>query len=284
MGKGVIIKYAFIDDIRKIKKYRKGKNRIKIVTRDGGEVIVKDVQIIDASEVEEAADDAIDEVQVEIDNAFKEKRKRKRKRTGMEDEESEDEEPQKLDDVKDDDEEFEDYTDQIYGELMEELSHRTKDLHSINEIYCNEEDDESSKDGQFRELWESVIERHNKWTAKLSDEYKYDLSDELPELNKNWQDEIYKVKDSVIIIRRRARKKGKKEGMEEAKSSNDYVLSANGDENESKALDEVKYLSVAKDQMIYELNGRISDLTQLNAIYFHPEENASILSKEQQVN
>merc|ERR1712154_720492 len=35
--------------------------------------------------------------------------------------------------------------------------------------------------------------------------------------------------------------------------------------------------------MLYELNGRISDLTQLNAIYFHPEDSASILSKEQQV-
>merc|ERR1712173_359831 len=79
-NKGVIVKYAFIDDIRKIKKYRKGKNRIKIVTKDGGEVIVKDVQIIQASEVEEAADDVIDEVQIEIDNAFKEKRKRKKKR------------------------------------------------------------------------------------------------------------------------------------------------------------------------------------------------------------
>merc|ERR1712173_530366 len=102
-----------------------------------------------------------------------------------------------------DDDQFEDHSDQIYAELMEELSHRTKDLHSINQIYCNEEDDEDMKDKAFKELWESVIERHNKWTNKLTEEYKYDLSDELPELNKNWQDEIYKVKDSVIIIRRR---------------------------------------------------------------------------------
>merc|ERR1712154_634101 len=58
--KGVVVKYVFIDDIRKIKVYKKGKNRIKIRTRDGGEVIVKDVQIVEASEVEEAADDIID--------------------------------------------------------------------------------------------------------------------------------------------------------------------------------------------------------------------------------
>merc|ERR1712083_33217 len=34
--KGIIVKYVFIDDIRKIKVYKKRKNRIKIRTREGG--------------------------------------------------------------------------------------------------------------------------------------------------------------------------------------------------------------------------------------------------------
>ena len=167
---------------------------------------------------------------------------------------------------------------------MEELSHRTKDLHRVNEIYTNDEDDET-QDGQFKELWESVVGRHDKWTAKLTEELKYDLADELPELNKNWQDEIYKCKNTVVIIRRRARKKGKQEGIEEAKASGQYASGNNDDSKDAnKAANEVQYLVAAKDQMITELNGRISDLTQLNSIYFHPEDAASILSKEQQVN
>ena len=68
---------------------------------------------------------------------------------------------------------------------MEELGHRTKDLHRINEIYEADETDEV-QDSNFKELWENVISRHNKWSAKLTDELKYDLADELPELNKNW--------------------------------------------------------------------------------------------------
>eukprot|EP00486_Rosalina_sp_Unknown_P012863 CAMPEP_0201578218 /NCGR_PEP_ID=MMETSP0190_2-20130828/24999_1 /ASSEMBLY_ACC=CAM_ASM_000263 /TAXON_ID=37353 /ORGANISM="Rosalina sp." /LENGTH=1479 /DNA_ID=CAMNT_0048011165 /DNA_START=92 /DNA_END=4531 /DNA_ORIENTATION=+ len=292
--KGVVVKYVFIDDIRKIKVYKKGKNRIKIRTRDGGEVIVKDVQIVEASEVEEAADDIIDEVTQEIEAEFKKKKKKKRrKKIGADSddedayeevEDDEDDEPQNLDDVKDDNDPYDDHTDEIYAELMQELSLRTKDLHRINEIYCNDEDDET-QDGQFKELWESVIGRHDAWTTKLTEELKYDLADELPELNKNWQDEIYKIKNSVVIIRRRARKKGKAEGIEEAKASGQYASgSANdGDESKQNAANEMQYLIAAKDQMITELNGRISDLTQLNSIYFHPEDAASILSKEQQV-
>jgi len=103
--KGVIVKYAFIDDIRKIKVYRKGKNRIKIQTVDGGEVIVRDIQIVEASEVEEAADDMIDDVQKEIEDEFKKKKKKKKKKGGKDEEvEDEDDEPQNLDDVKDDEE------------------------------------------------------------------------------------------------------------------------------------------------------------------------------------
>ena len=168
---------------------------------------------------------------------------------------------------------------------MQELSLRTKDLHRINEIYCNDEDDET-QDGQFKELWETVCARHNAWETKMTEELKYDLADELPELDKNWQDEIYKIKNSVVIIRRRARKKGKAEGIEEAKASGQYGSEKQNDDNdESKqnAANEIDYLIAAKDQMTTELNGRISDLTQLNSIYFHPEDAASILSKEQQV-
>lgn len=107
-----MVKYVFIDDIRKIKVYKKGKNRIKIRTRDGGEVIVKDVQIVEASEVEEAADDIIDEVTQEIEAEFKKKKKKKRRKkmgADSDDEDAyeevsddEDEEPTNLDDVKDD--------------------------------------------------------------------------------------------------------------------------------------------------------------------------------------
>ena len=118
--KGVVVKYVFIDDIRKIKVYKKGKNRIKIKTRDGGEVIVKDVQIVEASEVEEAVDDVIDEVTQEIEAEFKKKKKRRKRPGAMsddedayetadeepEDEEDEqEEEPQTLDDVKEEEEE-----------------------------------------------------------------------------------------------------------------------------------------------------------------------------------
>ena len=42
-NKKIVVKYCFIDDIRKIKVYRKGKRRIKVKTRDGGEVIIRDV-------------------------------------------------------------------------------------------------------------------------------------------------------------------------------------------------------------------------------------------------
>ena len=117
-----MVKYVFIDDIRKIKVYKKGKNRIKIRTRDGGEVIVKDVQIVEASEVEEAADDIIDEVTQEIEAEFKKKKKKKRRKkmgADSDDEDAyeevsddEDEEPTNLDDVKDDgddDDKFEVY-------------------------------------------------------------------------------------------------------------------------------------------------------------------------------
>merc|ERR1711897_132040 len=88
--KGVVVKYVFIDDIRKIKVYKKGKNRIKIRTRDGGEVIVKDVQIVEASEVEEAADDIIDEVTQEIEAEFKKKKKKKKKKKNNDDDDKED--------------------------------------------------------------------------------------------------------------------------------------------------------------------------------------------------
>jgi len=298
-NKGVVVKYCFIDDIRKIKVYRKGKNRIKIKTVDGGEVVVKDVQIVEATEVEEAADDMIDEVTQEIEAEFKKKKKKKRKKVGAnsDDEDAyeevdddggdDDDEPKNLDDVKDDEDdaendEYRDRTDEIYAELMEELSYRTKDLHQINEIYTNDETEET-QDDQFKELWQSVVARHEQWTTKLAEELKYDLADELPEVNKNWQDEIYKVKEQVIkIIRRKARKKGKQEGIDEAKASGAYG-SESKEEDESKGQNEVAYLIGAKEQMFTELNGRISDLQQLNNIYFHPENDASILSKEQQV-
>jgi len=299
--KGIVVKYVFIDDIRKIKVYKKGKRRIKIRTRDGGEVIVRDVQIVEASEVEEAADDVIDEVTQELEEEFKKTRrkKKKRKKTGAEDGDDddddedasdedlddEDDEPQNLDDIKDEDlpdDKFEDHTDDIYSELLQELSLRTKDLSRINEIYNGDEADDV-QDGQFKELWESVVSRHEKWNTKLTDELQFDLADELPELGKNWQDEIYKVKDSVVIIRRRARKKGKAEGLEEAKAAADYATASEADEQKQQNFNEQQYLIAAKEQLITELNGRISDLTQLNAIYFHPEENSSILSKDQQV-
>merc|ERR1719474_98905 len=297
-NKGLLVKYVFIDDIRKIKIYKKRKNRIKIRTRDGGEVIVHDVQIVEASEIEEAADDIVDEVTQELEKEFKEKRRKKKKKKGAsgsdddsKDEDEDDDEVEETDDEhsehEDDDEEdleIEDHTDDIYHELLEELSGRTKDLHRMNEIYSNDQDaDEETADGHFKELWESVIGRHQSWTAKLSDQYHFDLADELPDLNQKWQDEIYKVKDSVVHIRRRARKKGKKEGMEEGQQIGAYKASQKDDAATAKMRDEVQYLIAAKDQMIHELNGRISDLQALNTIYFHPEQNASILSKEQQV-
>lgn len=153
----------------------------------------------------------------------------------------------------------------------------------MNEIYSNADQDDDSQDTQFKELWESVIGRHKTWTNKLSEELQFDLADELPDLNQKWQDEIYKVKDSVIHIRRRARKRGKSEGMAEGQQIAALQESQKDDEAAAKMRDEVQYLIAAKDQMIHELNGRISDLQCLNTIYFHPEQNAAILSKEQQV-
>lgn len=78
-NKGIVVKYVFIDDIRKIKVYKKRKNRIKIRTREGGEVIVHDVQIVEASEIEEAADDIVDEVTQELEKEFKKRKRRKKK-------------------------------------------------------------------------------------------------------------------------------------------------------------------------------------------------------------
>merc|ERR1712244_138325 len=69
--KGIIVKYVFIDDIRKIKVYKKRKNRIKIRTREGGEVIVRDVQIVEATDIEEDADDMVDEITQELEKEFK---------------------------------------------------------------------------------------------------------------------------------------------------------------------------------------------------------------------
>ena len=106
------MKYVFIDDIRKIKVYKKRKNRIKIRTRDGGEVIVHDVQIVEASEIEEAADDIVDEVTQELEKEFKKRKRRKKKKGGA---------------GSDDDGKEED------GDDDEEEDHESEDEHSDHE-------------------------------------------------------------------------------------------------------------------------------------------------------
>merc|ERR1719295_563068 len=58
---GVTTKLALIDDIRKIKTYKKHKNCVKIGTHDGAERILRNVPIVEAS-AEEEADDKPDEV------------------------------------------------------------------------------------------------------------------------------------------------------------------------------------------------------------------------------
>eukprot|EP01084_Bolivina_argentea_P101866 182567_1 len=184
-----------------------------------------------------------------------------------------DKEEEILDDSKeeddDDDDAFVDHTDEIYSELMEELAHRSKDLQHIYEIYGNDGSDDT-QDGALKELWQSVVDRHEKWTAKLTDELCYELSDELPEMNKKWHDAIDKVQNSVIIIRYRARTKGKREGFDEAVATG---------ADDSKKEEELGYSVRAKEQMLAALNGRIDDLMQLNAIYSHHEDAASIVCK-----
>ena len=78
--KDIVIKYVFIDDIRTVKKYRKGKRRIKIITRDGDPVIVNDCDVIDATEVEEAVDDEQDKFVKELEDELKRTKKKKKKK------------------------------------------------------------------------------------------------------------------------------------------------------------------------------------------------------------
>ena len=59
-NKKIVVKYVFIDDIKKIKVYRKGKRKIRVKTRDGGEVVIRDVDVVEATDIEEEADDEID--------------------------------------------------------------------------------------------------------------------------------------------------------------------------------------------------------------------------------
>ena len=78
------------------------------------------------------------------------------------------------------DENTEDFIDACFNELMKELSQRTRDLHKINE-------------NQDRELLlDAVKERHGVLKETLT-KLNYDYVDEIPEMNKAWQDEIFVV-------------------------------------------------------------------------------------------
>merc|ERR1712048_119423 len=67
-GKKFIIKYVFLDDVKYIKQYqrpRKGRdkikfrNRVRVKTKDGGETLLKDVEIIVLDEDNDDDDDDV---------------------------------------------------------------------------------------------------------------------------------------------------------------------------------------------------------------------------------
>eukprot|EP01084_Bolivina_argentea_P135243 238359_1 len=112
----------------------------------------------------------------------------------MDDEEEEEEEEEtdhydtmpptpNFDDMKDfndvfniDGDDHEDYVDSCFNELMTELNSRRRDLHKINE---NED---------IENILQNTKQRHSEMEQKLN-ELHYEYVDELPEMNKNWQDE-----------------------------------------------------------------------------------------------
>merc|ERR1712204_12502 len=77
-NKKFIIKYVFLDDVKYIKQYqrpRKGRdrikfrNRVRVKTKDGGEMILKDVEIIVLDEEDGDNADNDDDEQVVVDDA-----------------------------------------------------------------------------------------------------------------------------------------------------------------------------------------------------------------------
>lgn len=167
---------------------------------------------------------------------------------------------------------------------MSELSNRRNDLHRINEIYESENGAQSS----FMELYEAVKQRHEEWMNRLTVDLKYDLSDELPELNEKWEDEIYKLSGVVQVFARIAAENAKNIALEEGhKRRLEYEQQRAHQKVQSAGLqaevqNQVEYLVGARYILMKELNGRISDLSQLNDIYFHSENNSRLYSKEAQ--
>lgn len=69
-SKDVVVRYIFMENIQTIKLYGDNTSKIKIVTKDGGEVILRDVAIEKVSDLEMQIDDNIDELAREIDEEF----------------------------------------------------------------------------------------------------------------------------------------------------------------------------------------------------------------------
>lgn len=188
---GVVVKYVFIDDIRKIEVYKKRLNRIKIHTRDGDKVTVRELQIVDAPEWDESVDETIDEMTQELQLELIKKRKNTGAQEGDEGDKVENaDEPQSLDLT----EQFEDHVYDIHYELMDELSKRTEDLQRINKIY---------EAGAAQDLRDSVRARHDRWNCRMADQLKFDQSDDLPEMGEKWQDALHTATKRALCLPQR---------------------------------------------------------------------------------
>ena len=140
-------------------------------------------------------------------------------------------------------------TDQILA-LIEELESRTRDLHSINEIYENESKDQ--QDDALKDLLETVQDRHKEWTEKLI-EQNFENKDELPTINQAWEDEIYKVSTTIAAA-----------SQPQKPTNFGFSLTSASEDNDKQ--EEIDNLVSANKELMAELQGRIGDLAHLNKI------------------
>ncbi|ETO35665.1 hypothetical protein RFI_01394 [Reticulomyxa filosa] len=281
--KNVIVKYLFLDDIRTIKVYPKRerlRHKVRIQTEKGETAVVyiQDVKMwAEGDENPESAsgdkdmdlDAFMDELEKELkpfDDSNEEKAAGDKKAEEEEEEEEEDDENTSQEQI---------------NRLLTELHNRTSDLHRIHTIY--KEEPAESYDKDLKELVEQVQNRHRDFVNKMEQlQFGFDSfiflesaqevamktdPEDLKEVNKAWEDEIYKFKEAVDQAITTALKSHAEDGH---KGGDPPLLSLDGHEDQSLKPVKENLLTACK-QCMEELTGRISDLVNLNDIYFHPE-------------
>eukprot|EP01083_Nonionella_stella_P072099 194180_1 len=233
--KNIVIKYVFVDDIRKLKIYKDQTSRARIQTFEGHEVIVKDIEVTSTTEYDEIADEVLDKLMVEIEDELhtkkrrkydnygtakledvasgksgksmgsptKKRKKKKKTKDGQEDEDGSEMMSPTFDDL----EEMKDIDD-IYGDIEHEEDYIDSCFHELmREITEKTRDLErlNATDEDIEVLLEAIQERHE-LIQKTLDKFQYEYVDEFPEMNQKWQDQIKQLIE-----------KERKHGTQEAK-------------------------------------------------------------------